>query len=100
MFGFECAGTIERVGKQVSGFKVGDAVIAYASGSLASVVKAKAKLVVPKPPELSFAEAATIPVTFLTAYYGLIKRAQIGPTDRVLIHNAAGGVGQAALQLA
>ncbi|OBQ19025.1 type I polyketide synthase [Anabaena sp. AL93] len=100
LFGFECAGTIERVGKQVSGFKVGDAVIAYASGSLASVVKAKAKLVVPKPPELSFAEAATIPVTFLTAYYGLIKRAQIGPTDRVLIHNAAGGVGQAALQLA
>ncbi|ARV59084.1 polyketide synthase [Nostocales cyanobacterium HT-58-2] len=100
LFGFECAGTIERVGKQVSGFKVGDAVIAYASGSLASVVKAKAKLVVPKPAELSFEEAATIPVTFLTAYYGLVKCAQIGPTDRVLIHNAAGGVGQAALQLA
>nr|AIU56842.1 anatoxin-a synthetase E polyketide synthase [Cuspidothrix issatschenkoi RM-6] len=100
LFGFECAGTIERVGNQVSGFKAGDAVIAYASGSLASVVKAKAKLVVPKPPELTFEEAATIPVTFLTAYYGLIKCAQIRPTDRVLIHNAAGGVGQAALQLA
>ncbi|WP_041233336.1 type I polyketide synthase [Cylindrospermum stagnale] len=100
LFGFECAGTIERVGKQVSGFKAGDAVIAYASGSLASTVKAKAKLVVLKPSEISFEEAATIPVTFLTAYYGLVKCAQIGSTDRVLIHNAAGGVGQAALQLA
>ncbi|NER45701.1 MAG: SDR family NAD(P)-dependent oxidoreductase [Symploca sp. SIO1A3] len=100
LFGFECAGTIERVGEQVSDLKVGDAVIAYASGSLASVVKAKATLVVPKPPELSFEEVATVPVTFLTAYYGLVKCAQIGPTDRVLIHNAAGGVGQAAVQLA
>ncbi|NEO98263.1 MAG: SDR family NAD(P)-dependent oxidoreductase [Symploca sp. SIO2E9] len=100
LFGFECAGTIERVGEQVSEFKVGDAVIAYASGSLASVVKAKATLVVSKPPELSFEEAATIPVTFLTAYYGLVKCAQIGSGDRVLIHNGAGGVGQAAVQLA
>ncbi|WP_293116925.1 SDR family NAD(P)-dependent oxidoreductase [Moorena sp. SIO3E8] len=100
LFGFECAGTIERVGKQVSDFQVGDAVIAYASGSLASVVKAKATLVVSKPPELSFEEAATVPVNFLTAYYGLLKCAQIGSTDRVLIHNAAGGVGQAAVQLA
>ncbi|WP_341737261.1 SDR family NAD(P)-dependent oxidoreductase [Microcoleus sp. CAWBG640] len=100
LFGFECAGTIERVGKQSSDFKVGDAVIAYTSGSLATTVKAKAKLVVPKPSELSFEEAATIPVTFLTAYYGLVKCAQIGPNDRVLIHNAAGGVGQAAVQLA
>ncbi len=100
LFGFECAGTIERIGEQVTDFKVGDAVIAYASGTLASVVKAKAKLVAIKPPELSFAEAATVPVAFLTAYYGLVKCAQIGSTDRVLIHNAAGGVGQAAVQLA
>ncbi|AOX03124.1 polyketide synthase [Moorena producens PAL-8-15-08-1] len=100
LFGFECAGTIERVGKQVSDFQVGDAVIAYASGSLASLVKAKATLVVSKPPELSFEEAATVPVNFLTAYYGLLKCAQIGSTDRILIHNAAGGVGQAAVQLA
>ena len=100
-FGFECAGVIKRVGEKVEEFKVGDSVIAAMTrGSLASVVMASAKFVVLKPPEMSFEEAATIPVTFLTAYYGLVTCAKIRPTDRVLIHAAAGGVGQAAVQLA
>ena len=100
-FGFECAGVIKRVGENVEEFKVGDPVIAaMTSGSLASLVTAQAKFVTLKPAKMSFEEAATIPVTFLTAYYGLVRCANIGPTDRVLIHAAAGGVGQAAVQLA
>jgi phthiocerol/phenolphthiocerol synthesis type-I polyketide synthase C len=100
-FGFECAGTIAAVGDDVSGFKVGDDVIAVlAIGSLSSFVIVNAKFVVPKPQILSFEEAATLPLTFLTAYYGLCSLAKIGSGDKVLIHAAAGGVGQAAVQLA
>jgi KR domain/Zinc-binding dehydrogenase/Phosphopantetheine attachment site len=56
--------------------------------------------VVRKPAHLSFEEAATIPVTFLTAYYSLIEMAHVERKDRVLIHAAAGGVGLAAIQIA
>ena len=100
-FGGECAGTIVAVGEHVSDLKIGDQVIAAQTiGSLASFVTVPAEFVVIKPEELSFAEAATIPTTFLTAYYGLYRKAQIKAGDRVLIHAAAGGVGQAAMQLA
>ncbi|MBE9170244.1 type I polyketide synthase [Pleurocapsales cyanobacterium LEGE 06147] len=100
-FGGECAGVIVAVGDRVSDFKVGDEVIAaMAIGSLSSFVTVKAEFVVLKPQQLSFEAAATIPTTFLTAYYGLHHRANIQPGERVLIHAAAGGVGQAAVQLA
>jgi myxalamid-type polyketide synthase MxaB len=100
-FGGECAGKIVAVGAGVKGLRVGDEVIAApAIGSLSSFVTVDACFVVPKPRELSFEEAATIPTTFLTAYYGLYYRAKIKKGDRILIHAAAGGVGQAAIQLA
>jgi acyl transferase domain-containing protein/acyl carrier protein len=100
-FGGECAGTVVAVGENVSHVKVGDDVIAaQAIGSLASHVVANADFVVLKPEQLSFEEAATIPTTFLTAYYGLHRQAKIQSGERVLIHSAAGGVGQAAVQLA
>lgn len=100
-FGGECSGIVVAVGAGVSQIKVGDEVVAaLAIGSLASHVRAKAGLVVAKPPNLSFSEAATISTAFLTAYYGLHHCAQIKAGDRVLIHAAAGGVGQAAVQLA
>ena len=100
-FGGECAGVITRVGEGVSGYQVGDEVIAaQVIGSMASFVTVRAEFVVPKPESLTYEEAATIPTTFLTTYHGLHDLAQIKAGDRVLIHSAAGGVGQAAVQLA
>ena len=100
-FGGECAGVVVAVGTGVTNFKVGDEVIAaQAVGSLSSHVTVNAKFAIAKPEHLNYAEAATIPTTFLTAYYGLHYLAKIQPGDKILIHAAAGGVGQAAVQLA
>ncbi|NET03815.1 MAG: amino acid adenylation domain-containing protein [Symploca sp. SIO2B6] len=99
-FGFECAGTIVALGENVDNFQIGDEVVALAVGSLSSFVTTKAQNVAPKPQSLSFEEAATIPAAFLTAYYGLCELANIQAGERILIHSAAGGVGQAAVQLA
>ncbi len=100
-FGGECAGVVVAVGEQVSHLKVGDAVIAtQAIGSLSSFVTVASDFVVLKPEKLSFEAAATIPTAFLTAHYGLHHQAHLKSGDRVLIHAAAGGVGQAAVQLA
>ncbi|MCW5211359.1 SDR family NAD(P)-dependent oxidoreductase [Desulfobulbus sp. TB] len=100
-FGFEAAGTITQVGDDAAGFQVGDEVIVWQHfGSLASFITLDSHLVGRKPKHLSFAEAATIPITFLTAYYALIVLADMQAGDKVLIHAAAGGVGQAAIQLA
>ena len=100
-FGGECAGVVVAVGAGVTNFKVGDEVIAaQAVGSLSSHVTVDAKFAIAKPEHLNYAEAATIPTTFLTAYYGLHYLAKIQPGDKIFIHAAAGGVGQAAVQLA
>ncbi len=100
-FGGECAGVITAIGEGVTDLQVGDEVIAAQTlGSFASYVNVPADFVAAKPQTLSFAEAATLPVTFLTAYYGLVKCAQLQPGERVLVHAAAGGVGQAAVQIA
>ncbi|KPA15487.1 polyketide synthase family protein [Candidatus Magnetomorum sp. HK-1] len=100
LFGLECAGIIESVGANVSNFKIGDKVIAlHAPGCFGNFVTVKADLVVLKPEQISFVEAATMPIVFLTAWYALVKLANIKKGDRVLIHSAAGGVGQAAIQI-
>jgi myxalamid-type polyketide synthase MxaB len=98
--GIECAGEIVAKGAGVTGLEIGDAVIAIASGSFSQYVTVDAHLVVPKPTTLTFEEAATIPESFLTAYWSLYHLAKIAPGERVLIHAAAGGVGQAGVQLA
>jgi acyl transferase domain-containing protein/thioesterase domain-containing protein/acyl carrier protein len=100
LLGEECAGTITALGEGVAGLQVGDEVVAVAQGSFGPFVVTRAELVVPKPDSLSFAEAATIPITFLTAYYTLHHLAKMSAGKRVLIHAAAGGVGLAAVQLA
>jgi hypothetical protein len=75
-FGFECAGTVVAVGEGVSHLSVGDDVIALAThGALGSFVTLRHEFVVPKPAALSFEEAATLPLAFLTAYYGLDRLA-------------------------
>jgi len=100
-FGFECAGTIVAVGEGVSHLQVGDEVMAnLLTDAFSSFITTRAEVVVPKPKQINFAEAATIPLAFSTAYHGLHNLAKIQPGERVLIHAAAGGVGQAAVQLA
>ncbi len=100
-FGGECAGVVTAVGAGVTTLEVGEAVIvAQTMGSLSQFVTTSTDFVIAKPDTLSFAEAATLPTTFLTAYYGLVHLAQLKAGDRVLIHAAAGGVGQAAVQVA
>ncbi len=100
-FGFECVGTIVAVGEGVTHLQVGDEVMAnLLTDALSSFITTRAEVVVPKPQQMNLAEAATIPLVFSTAYHGLHNLAKIQPGDRVLIHAAAGGVGQAAVQLA
>ncbi|MEO1209607.1 MAG: SDR family NAD(P)-dependent oxidoreductase [Cyanobacteria bacterium J06638_20] len=98
--GLECAGEIVRAGEGVSAFQPGDAVVAIAAGSFGDYVTTDVRLVAPKPENISFAAAATIPVVFLTAYYMLCNVGGMKAGERVLIHAATGGVGLAAIQLA
>jgi myxalamid-type polyketide synthase MxaB len=98
--GGECAGEIVAIGEGVTGFDIGTPVIAIALGALAQFVVTDARLLVRMPPALSFHEAATIPGSFVTAYYALVECARLMPGESVLIHAAAGGTGSAAVQLA
>ena len=98
--GMECAGTITRIGKDVSDFAVGDEVMAFAPGCFAGHVTTRTTAVARKPAGLDAAAAATVPTVFFTVYYALARLAQLAPGERVLIHGAAGGVGQAAIQYA
>ena len=98
--GAECAGTIVKVGSKVRDLQVGDAVLGFAPASLQTYVNLPEDFVTKKPAAMSFAEAAGIPVAFLTAEYGLSRLANLRSGQRVLIHAAAGGLGLAAVQLA
>lgn len=97
--GWECSGTISAIGKGVKGFKVGDEVIAFGSRCFSSHVITYQYLTAHKPDHISFEEASTIPLAFMTAYYSLRYMARLKKGERVLIHSAAGGVGQAAVQI-
>jgi acyl transferase domain-containing protein/acyl carrier protein len=99
-FGLECAGIVSAVGPGVEGLAVGDRVVGFAPAALATRVTTAARAVVPIPPGLDFAAAATAPVAFVTAFYALGTLGQLGAGETVLIHAAAGGVGLAAIQVA
>ncbi len=98
--GLECAGVVDAVGEGVTGFAPGDRVMAFAPASLATRAVTRAHAAVRLPDGLSFAQAATIPVAFLTAAYALGHLARVQPGESVLIHGGAGGVGLAAIQYA
>jgi myxalamid-type polyketide synthase MxaB len=98
--GWDCAGIITAVGPGSNRFKVGDEVIGTSAGSAASYVTFLERDVVHKPACLTFEEASAIPSVFLTAHYGLLQLAGLQKGERILIHAASGGVGQAAVQLA
>ena len=98
--GDECAGVITACGEQVHDLHVGQEVMAAAPASFATSACTSASFVVSKPGGLSFAEAATIPIAFSTAFHALHNLGRLVKNERVLIHAAAGGVGLAAVQVA
>ncbi|WP_417668115.1 SDR family NAD(P)-dependent oxidoreductase [Roseibium sp.] len=98
--GMECCGTVIACGEGVTRFKPGDKVITFAPACFASHVTVDESGCAPMPSTVSSEEAATIPVTFLTAYYALVHLAKLSEGETVLIHGGAGGVGLAALQIA
>lgn len=99
--GTECAGHITRLGSRAAlRWQVGDHVLASGVGALADSIVVDSLHVFAKPERLSFAEAATLPTAFATAYYALKILGNIQPGQRVLIHSATGGVGLAAVQIA
>ncbi|MFT8717724.1 amino acid adenylation domain-containing protein [Gluconobacter potus] len=98
--GSECAGVVTATGEGVTGFAVGDEVLALSARSFGLFVVTDARLIARIPQGLSFEQAATIPVAFLTAWYALHDLAKLQAGERVLVHAAAGGVGIAAVQVA
>ncbi|MGB7344479.1 MAG: amino acid adenylation domain-containing protein [Pirellulaceae bacterium] len=98
--GIECAGVVSAVGEKVSRFKVGDAVMGVAPHSFATHARTAEFALVHKPDSMDDVEAATVPITFLTAYYALCRLAHLSRGEKVLIHAGAGGVGLAAIQIA
>ncbi|RMZ86354.1 hypothetical protein DV736_g6420, partial [Chaetothyriales sp. CBS 134916] len=98
--GIECSGTVTRLGPNVVDLCVGDRVCAMSLGAYSSYTRCPSTSAVRIPDNMSFDIAATIPIVYSTAYYGLFELAHLEPGERILIHAAAGGVGQAALQLA
>lgn len=99
--GYEVAGQIDRIGRDVTGFSEGDRVVALTRfGGYSDLVVVPAPQVFHFPDDLSDAEAAAVPVTYLTAAIALYRMAALSPHETVLVHNAGGGVGIAATQLA
>jgi len=101
ILGVEFSGHISDIGPDVSEWKVGDEVLGLAGGGAYSeYIAVLASHIVPKPSYLSWAEAASIPENFLTAFQALVLSAEIKKGADVLIHAGASGVGVSAIQLA
>jgi len=99
--GRELAGTVEKLGDGVREFSVGDRVVAYPSlGGYAEYAIAKATEVRPIPRGLTTREAAAIPTTFLTAWFGLKTDGSLKPGEWLLVQGGSSGVGTAAIQIA
>jgi NADPH:quinone reductase-like Zn-dependent oxidoreductase len=99
--GVDFAGTVEAVGGNVTQFRPGDEVFGGRNGAIAEYVCVREdRAVVPKPANLTFEEAAAVPVAALTALQGLRDKGQIQPGQQVLINGASGGVGTFAVQIA
>ncbi|SEL82603.1 type I polyketide synthase [Streptacidiphilus jiangxiensis] len=100
LIGAEAAGVVLETGPGVTALRPGDRVFGLVQGTLGPVAVTDHRLLAPIPAGWGWAEAAGVPVAFLTARYGLFELARLQPGERVLVHAAAGGVGQAAVQLA
>ncbi|WP_158736825.1 NAD(P)H-quinone oxidoreductase [Alteribacillus sp. YIM 98480] len=101
ILGLEVAGTIERMGEKVEGWKKGDRVCALLpGGGYAAKVSIPSDMAIKIPENLSFEEASAIPEAYLTAFLNLFTISDLQQGEDVLIHAGASGVGTAAIQLA
>ncbi|KAB5536494.1 hypothetical protein GE09DRAFT_1290796 [Coniochaeta sp. 2T2.1] len=98
--GCEVAGVVSDVGPGVTHVKPGDRVCAWTLGGYGTKLRNAAGFVAKIPDDMSFEIAASLPVVYCTAYYGLFDIGRLAAGESVLIHAAAGGVGQAAIKLA
>ncbi|MET8097959.1 NAD(P)-dependent alcohol dehydrogenase [Streptomyces sp. NPDC005236] len=98
--GRNIAGVVEAVGPDVTGFAPGDAVYGTAAAAFAEYAAARPDRIAPKPTGLTFEEAATVPVSALTALQAVRDKGKVQEGQQVLITGAAGGVGTYAVQLA
>lgn len=99
--GMECSGVVTDVGSSVSSVAIGDRVAAITpNGSLSTVARAHDRFLLKLPNHLSFEEAASVPISYCTAYYSLVDIASLSEGESVLIHHAATAVGQAAIGVA
>ncbi|MFH8371892.1 polyketide synthase dehydratase domain-containing protein, partial [Streptomyces sp. NPDC018031] len=98
--GSEGAGVVLEVAADVTSVAPGDRVMGLFEGAFGPVAVADARTLVPVPPGWTDQQAAAVPTTFLTAWYGLVDLAGLTAGERVLIHAATGGVGTAAVQIA
>jgi NADPH:quinone reductase-like Zn-dependent oxidoreductase len=99
--GYEVSGVVESLGKNVNSSFIGKSVVALTRfGGQSELVVVKATQMFEKPGDLTFEQAAAIPVNYLTAYALLVVMGSLHEGESVLIHNAGGGVGLAALDIA
>ncbi|KAL8803996.1 MAG: hypothetical protein Q9200_006002 [Gallowayella weberi] len=97
--GRDCAGIVTQVGRE-SSFEIGDRVVCTTVGAYQTRARVKAAAACRMPNAMPFTTAAALPAPFLTAYYALVEVARIRSRETVLIHSAAGGTGQACVQIA
>jgi NADPH:quinone reductase-like Zn-dependent oxidoreductase len=98
--GLDVAGTVVAVGPAVTGFAVGDEVFGIGRGSFAEYVAARADKLVLKPQDLTFEQAAVVPVSAMTAHRAVVDVGRVQEGQRVLVIGASGGVGSYAVQVA
>ena len=98
--GHDCSGIVSEIGSSVTNVCVGDRVCALGRETFSTTLECNALNAIRIPDEMSFVDGASIPAVFCTAYYSLVTIAQLRQGETVLIHAAAGGVGQAAIMIA
>ncbi|MFG3250420.1 NAD(P)-dependent alcohol dehydrogenase [Streptomyces sp. NPDC048187] len=98
--GIDAAGVVEDVGADVRGFSPGDPVLGFCPGAFAEYASTTASLLVPKPTDLTFEQAAALPMGAVTALRGIRTVGRVRAGQRVLVNGAGGGVGSFAVQIA
>jgi NADPH:quinone reductase-like Zn-dependent oxidoreductase len=98
--GYDVAGRVEAIGERVTAFRPGDEVFGTCRGSFAEYACARVDRLAPKPPNLTFAQAAAVPISGYAALQAVRDRGKVQAGQRVLVIGAGGGVGTFAVQLA